>query len=325
MHALRRVVCAVVLVVAASIVAPPVGAHTATPESGQPSTQQTPSWFGAVPGLGELAPDPEPQDATVKLAGCTISNPMFSDDPDRVRPFVPSRYRLGSNAFFGPGAATIMAAVLACDGARVGSRAPAPTVLSLVAVQVEAEPADGNAADTAWSLYTRSTLSVLTSSSWYLIAAHTDNADLAARFRKSRVPVDYVDRVSYTTDYRTEDKSDSVVIPVRGGEYRLATTTRFPDPFVHNHDWSFWHDGTRGKRAGLFLHLHAMSDSSCSYWTSPVVGLVQPGCKATLAAPPRSRVAKLLGTPTRETPYAFNHPPSDARGHINLTREVRTG
>jgi hypothetical protein len=271
-----------------------------------------------VPGLGDVAPDSDPPSAPIKLAGCTVTNPMFKDDPARIRRFVPSRYELGTNAFFGPGAATINAAVLACGSVQVGRRAAARTVLSLIAVQVEPEPGDDNPADAAWNLYARSTLNVLPSSSWYLITAQTNNGELAARLRRRGLPVDYVARLAYHADYGSEAKSDSVAFPVGGGRYRLSTTTRFADPFVHNHDWMFWHDAARGARAGFFLHLHGMSDSSCGYWSSSLVSSVRPPCGATLTAPRGSPIAKFLGGTVRATPYAFNHPPSHARGYISL-------
>ena len=301
-------ICAVMLMLAVPIV---------------PRADATPQWLGDIPGLGEVAPDPQPAAVPVNLGGCTITNPLFEDDPARVRPFVPARYELGTNAFFGPQAATIIAAVLSCKSVSVDRRRPAPMVLALVAVQVEQDPAGDNPADRAWNLYTRSTLNVLPSSSWYLIAAQTDNAGFAARLRRMHLPVDLVAGLAYRADYDGPEKKDSVVIPTHGGPYRLTTTTRLADPFVHNHDWQFWHDGPRGESAGLYLHLHAMSDSSCGYWISPAVAATQPPCGATITAPPNSRIAKVLGARVRQTPYAFNHPPSQARGYITLKSEGR--
>ena len=295
----------------------------ATEAGGSPAAP-TPRWLGAVPGLGPIAPDPMPVDAPIRLSGCTVTNPLFPDDPTRLRRFVPAGYELGTNGFFGPDVATIVAGVLACgrDGERQGisiDGGPAvPTVISLVAVQVVADPAEGHPADPVWDLYNRSTLNFLPSSSWYLIDARTDNAALAARLRRTGLPVAHTPRLAYQQDYEGgSTKRDSVSAPTRRSRYRLTTTTMFPDSFDHNHDWFFWYDRPQG-RTGFFLHLHAMSDSSCGYHASPHVREIHPSCKATLRVSPRSKLARLLGASSRTTPYAFNHPPSHAPGYIDL-------
>jgi hypothetical protein len=95
----------------------------------------------------------------------------------------------------------------------------------------------------------------------------------------------------------------------------VQTRTRFPDAFVHDHDWFFWHDRSRGRRAtGFLLHLHAMSDSSCGYNGSAVVASTPLSCGATVTATAGGLLAEYLGAHSRVTPYAFNHPPTAASG-----------
>src|SRR3712207_6696697 len=79
-----------------------------------------PPWMGDIPGLAPIAPDSLPPDAAVALAGCTQTLNLFEEDRGRARQFVPSRYELGENAYFGPNVATLFSSVLACDEARVG-------------------------------------------------------------------------------------------------------------------------------------------------------------------------------------------------------------
>src|SRR5439155_18413741 len=121
------------------------------------------------------APDPRPATASVGLVGCTISNPLYDKTPGDVESFVPPDYQLGTNAFFGPNAATVIAAVLSCEHAG-GSHRPAR--MMVVAVQVVPRSAAGDPADQLWQAYDRSTLNFLPSSSWYIVAAETDNASL---------------------------------------------------------------------------------------------------------------------------------------------------
>lgn len=329
--------CMTVLAVMVAVV--PVAAGT-TSDSVDDPVVSTPGWLGNVPGLGEVAPDRVPPDGALELEGCTITNPLFPDDPERffpddperARTFVPDGYARGTNAYFiVPEAATVMVAVLRC--AQEGEDLDfGPFVLSLVAVQVEAEPTGDGALDQAWDGY-NSQLNFLPSSSWYLLAAHTDNAALSRRLRGAGLPVVFVEDLEHDLVYDTRDGSGTPGMPQTDvldvpspGRYGLATTTLFPDPFVHNHDWTFRY-GPPGGRTGFLLHLHAMRDSSCGYHLSPHAHAVDPSCGTTLTAEPGSRIADLLdardcerppGPCHRHTPYAFNHPPSDSPGYFAL-------
>lgn len=278
------------------------------------SETETPGWLGNVPGLGEVAPD-EPPASRMDLSGCTITNPLFEDDPGRVRELVPQDYELGTNAYFGPSAATIMVAVLACDRAGTGGER---VVLSLVAAQVLAEDSPGGAGDDAWDAYNQSTLNFLPSSSWYLLAVHTDNAAVAGELRAAGLEPVLAEGITFETDYAGSAKSDTVTVPLPPEHaYQMATTTLLADPFVHNHDWLFWSDGPKG-RAGFLLHLHAMEDSSCGYHLSPQVQATSPSCGTALTAEPGSRVAELLdfgAASSRETPYTFTHPEKSPAGN----------
>lgn len=242
---------------------------------------------------------------------------MFKDDPARVRPFVPERYELGSNGFFGPGVATIIAAVLVCEEVSVNGSPPARTVLTLIAVQIVAEPSGGDPLDASWDLYNRSTLNFLPSSSWYLISSQTDNGRLAGWFQEAGLPVAHVPGLAYQNDYGGSSKSDQASVPLRHSGYRLSTTTMLPDSFIHNHDWFFWYELPTG-RTGFLLHLDRMADSSCGYHTSKLFQSVQPSCASVLTAQPGGQVANFFGAPVRETSFAFNHPPSSNPGYISL-------
>ena len=271
----------------------------------------TPAWLGDVPGLGDKAPDMAPSN----LRGCTISNPMFKLPASDVRRggFVPAKYRLGTNAYFGPGAATVMAAVLVCDQ---GSAGRTPMIVSLLAVQIEADSNDDTPADAAWSAYNQSTLNFLPSSSWYLLEAHTNAPGVFKAFRRAGLPVR---KVSFrrSTDYGGALNTDSLSFGSAADQYRLVTSTALADPFVHNHDWLFRYDNPdNGRSTGFVLHLHAMADSSCGYHASPVVATTTAGCGTTIDIPESDALmCRLLGS-RRTTPYAFNHPTSHNSGSI---------
>lgn len=312
-----------VSLMAAILAALPGSAHAHPYEPGASSAPAedehlTPAWLGNIPGFGGIAPDHHPPEGATGLEGCTISNPLFKEDPARVDPFVPDGYELGSNGFFGPGVATVMAAVLACDAVKLdgGSSGESGAVVTLAAVQVVADASGDGPTDVAWDLYNRSTLNFLPSSSWYLVAAQTDNGDLARRMHQAGLPVVHAPDLAYENDYAAGGTTKSDVVRRHNG-FELATTTMFADPFIHNHDWFFWHDLPTG-RTGFLLHLKAMEDSSCGYHTSPIVQGAQPECGAQFTAQPGNEIASLLGSPVRHTPFAFNHPPSENPGYIAL-------
>jgi hypothetical protein len=311
--------CATALAIAETAASGAVGrAATPGPLPAATTAGVPPSWLGDVPGLGGVAPDVTPSGVPVNLSGCTVTLDLFKDDRARVRPFVPGHYELGTNAYFGPGVATIAAGALACDAAAVDGGAPARTVLSFIAVQVLADLSKGNVADALWDPYNRSTLNVLPSASWYLIATQTDSAALARRLDAAGLPVEDVSGLVYHTDYGTAMKSDLLTVPSQASGYRLATTTMVPDCCLfHNHDWAFLYDGVRGT-VGLFNHLHGMIDSACGYQASALVHAAVPSCGGTVTAQPGSRMATFLGAPSRETTVVFNHPKAHQPGYITL-------
>lgn len=278
---------------------------------------ETPDWLGDVPGLGAVAPDPTDPDAPVQLDGCTIANPLFAADPALTRAALPGGYRLAINPYLGPGRATVIAAAMRCDRASVLDDRPTPTTLTTYAVQVVAEPTGADLPGMLWDAYNRSSFNFLPSSSWYLLAARTDNGALAGVLAEAGLPADHVPGLTYRADHGGTVKRDLVT----ADGYELRVSTLVGDPFVHNHDWTFWH-GAPGRRSGFQLHLHAMSDSSCGYTVSPLVGSVLP-CGATLSTPPGSRVARLIGT-RAHTPFAFNHPPSRQPGYVTLFAQEKT-
>jgi hypothetical protein len=279
--------------------------------AGSGGGSSSPTWLGDVPGLGATAPDRWPGNVSAELRHCTISNPLLPDDPARVRAFVPAHYALGTNAFFGPAAATLIAVHLACvDDGNVGAAA---VNLTLLAVQVQPDAqAMTDVVNWAWTEYTRSTLNVLPSSSWYVLGMWTDDIVWATELHRARIPVTFTGRIRAARDDIGLSALDSVDV---AGALAIHSQTRLPDPFVHNHDWFFWHDvGPHGPTTGLLLHLHAMSDSSCGYHASPVFDVAPLACHATVRAPAGSRLADYLGGTSRDTPYAFNHPPTDVSG-----------
>jgi hypothetical protein len=288
-------------------------------------TTGPPPWMGDIPGLAGIAPDALPPDAVAALAGCTQTLNLFQDDAGRVRPFVPSRYELGENAYFGPGVATLFSSVLACDGARVGRRSAAKMLLGIVGVQIRSAATPGPEPFQAmWNAYNGSTLNFLPSSSWYLIRAETNNGDVAARLGEAGFDVETLPTFAFETKYFGSDKTDVAVVPSAESPYRVRTTTLFPDCcFVHNHDFMFFHDGPKGTTAFL-EHLNRMIDSSCGYQLHGVVNHVRPDCGGELTAAPGTPLADLFGASPRRTSMAFNHPDSHAWGYISL-REVAKG
>lgn len=285
------------------------------------ATDGPPPWMGNIPGLASVAPDAMPPDAAVALAGCTQTLNLFEDDPARVRPFVPSRYELGENAYFGPNVATLFSSVLACDHAGVGRGTPAPILLSMVGVQVRAAATPGaEPFQSMWNAYNRSTLNFLPSSSWYLISAETNNAAVAERLTEAGLGIETVPALTFETRYFGSEKTDVAVVPSTEAPYRVRTTTLFPDCcFVHNHDFTFFSDGPKGTIAFL-QHLNEMIDSSCGYQLHGVVNQVHPGCGGELEAEPGTPVGDLFGGggSARKTTMAFNHPDDHAWGYISL-------
>jgi hypothetical protein len=280
-----------------------------------------PSWMGDIPGLAPLAPDSMAPDAVVALQGCTQTLNLFQDDPGRVRPFVPNRYELGENAYFGPNVATIFSSILSCDQVRVGHGSSAPMLLSMVGVQVRSGATDEGPEPfrSMWNGYNRSTLNFLPSSSWYLISSETNNPEVAGRLTKAGLDIETVRDLAFETKYfGSGDKTDVAVVPSADAPYKVRTTTLFPDCcFVHNHDFMFFHDGPSGTVAFL-QHLNRMTDSSCGYQLHGVVNQVQSQCGGQLEARPGSPVADLFGSSARRTSMAFNHPDNHAWGYISL-------
>jgi hypothetical protein len=277
-----------------------------------------PSWLGDIPGLGGKAPEVTPSGVPVSLSGCTVTLDLFKDDPGRLRPFVPAHYKLGENAWLGPSVATIAAGALACDGASIDGAPPTRTVVSLIAVQVLADPSTGDAVDRLWDPYNRSALNFLPSSSWYVIASQTDNATLARRMKAAGVPIEDVPKLTYQTDYGTAMKSDVLTVPAPETGFRLATSTMVPDCCLyHNHDMAFLHDTPQGT-VGFFNHLSGMIDSACGYQASALVHAAVPSCGGTVTADPGSEIARFLGATSRQTTMVFNHPKAHQPGYLSI-------
>lgn len=278
-----------------------------------------PPWMGDIPGLAPIAPDSLPPDAAVALAGCTQTLNLFEEDRGRARQFVPSRYELGENAYFGPNVATLFSSVLACDEARVGQESAGRMLLSMVGVQIRsAASPGGDPFQGMWDAYNRSTLNFLPSSSWYLISTETNNAAVAGRLTEAGLKVETVPALTFETNYVAAEKTDVAVVPSTDAPYRVRTTTLFPDCcFVHNHDFMFFQDGPKGTTAFL-QHLNQMIDSSCGYQLHGVVNQMHPECGAEVEAQPGTPVADLFGSSRRKTSMAFNHPESHAWGYISL-------
>jgi hypothetical protein len=278
-----------------------------------------PSWLGDVPGFGQVAPDATTPGVPISLAGCTVSLDAFKDDPARVRPFVPAHYELGTLPYFGPGSATIGALALVCDAARVDGGSPARTVLSMIVVHILPDRSNREGGDPIWEGYNRWGLNLnLASSTWYLIAAGTDNAAVARRLGAAGLPIEDLPDLAYRNDYSTAMKTDFLRVPSRTSGYELATTTVVADCcFYHNHDMAVLYDGPTGT-VGLVNHLYAMIDSACGYWASAVVHAAVPDCVGRLTAPPGSRIADFLGGTSRETTWAFNHPKAHQPGYLSI-------
>jgi hypothetical protein len=296
-------------IAAASLAVTPAAALAADP----------PPWMGDIPGLANVAPDETPADAPIRLEGCTQTLDLFPDKPDRVRQFVPARYELGHNAYFGPGTATIFASLLDCQGASVEGEPAAPVRLAMIGAQLRSGPAVGDHPfDPMWDAYNRSTLNFLPSSSWYLMTAQTNNPDVAASLRRSGLEVETVQSLTFDTQYFGSAKSDRVDVPSAVTPWRAETTTMFPDCcFVHNHDFVFWQDGPQG--TGSFLqHLHSMIDSSCGYQAHAAVHSLEPRCGGKVEAAPGSELATFLGGSSRQTSMVFNHPDSRASGYLTV-------
>jgi hypothetical protein len=309
--------CATVLAVAAT--APSAAMGNAAPLPSSNAAGLPPGWLGDIPGIAPVPPDVKAPNAPVNLAGCTVTLDAFKDDPTRVRPFVPAHYQLGTLPYFGPGFATVGAMALVCDAARVDGGPPARTVISLMAVHILADGPENGATDALWDAYNRAGLNLnLASSTWYLIAAGTDNATLARRFQAIGLPLEYLPNLDYHNDYSTASKSDRLTVPSPASGYQLDTTTMVPDCcFYHNHDMAVVYDGPKGP-VGFVNHLYAMIDSACGYWASTLVYKFVPSCRARLTAQPGSRTANFLGGSSRETTWAFNHPKAHQPGYLTL-------
>jgi len=314
----RSVITATLALLLAFVPVVPSRAAAGTPDVSSASTP--PRWLGNIPGLAQVAPDPRPVQPAVNLTGCTQTLQLFRDDPARVRRFVPGHYELGTNAYFGPGTATIFASALVCD-ASVDRQPASPMVLSMVGAQLRPESTTGgHPADPGWDAYNQSTLNFLPSTSWYLVAAQTNNPQVGQVLRGAGLDVETVTDLAFGTDYDTADKRDVLTVPSKTAPYEAETTTVLPNCcFSHNHDWVFWQDGPNG-RTGFLEHLHSMLDSSCGYGyeVDRLVHAAQPSCGAKIHARPGSAVGDFLGATVRETSWALNHPTMEARGYLEV-------
>ena len=294
----------------------------ASPAYAMPTIRSTPPhWLGNIPGLGQTAPDARPANPAANLTGCTQTLGLFRDDPARVRRFIPDHYRLGENAYFGPGTATLFVSALVCDRASIGAKT-SPMVLSMIGAQLRPESTTaGNPADPAWDAYNQSTLNFLPSTSWYLLSAQTNNAAVAEALTRAGVDVEAVPDLRFETDYNsTAAKRDATTVPSSRTPYQVLNSTVLPNCcFSHNHDWVFWHDGPQGQ-TGFVEHLHGMLDSSCGYGyqVDTLVHAAQPSCGMTVHAEPGSPIADFLGAPARDTSWSLNHPTMRAWGYLTV-------
>jgi hypothetical protein len=232
--------------------------------------------------VGDRAAVPPTADAAVELRQCWMTVAYVARPAAELRRALPGGPDLGQT-FYGSDPLVGVWAV-SCARGRVEGRRAGPLVLSLVAVPV-ALTAPGAPPLANFFAHT-------------LIRADTNSRLLAARLRRAGLP----GRLARGARYR---HSRPGVVPASGrldlpGRYRIAVSASAPDPSnPHEHSNTFTHRG-RGQRPGqLGLTTAAAFDRFCF----PPAD----GCSATVAAPPGSAVAALLGSTSAAARVGFDH------------------
>jgi hypothetical protein len=188
-----------------------------------------------------------------------------------------------AQTFYGPDPLLGVWAV-SCKRGRVAGRRVGPVVLSLVGVPV-ALAAPG--APPLANFFAHA-----------LIRADTNSRVLAAGLRRAGLP----GRLRGTVRYR---HSRPAVVPSRGtldvpGAYRLEVSASTPDPTnPHQHSNRFSYRGRNGRLAQLGLTTATAFDRFCF----PAGG----DCSASVAAPPGSALADVLGGTSAKARVGFDH------------------
>jgi hypothetical protein len=231
---------------------------------------------------GGPAVDPVSADAAVKLRQCWLTVAYVPRPAAELRRALPGRPDLGQT-FYGNDPLLGVWAV-SCARSRVDGRRASRIVLSLVGVPV-ALTAPG--APPLANFFAHA-----------LIRADTNSRLLAARLRRAGLPA----RLARGARYR---HSHPGLVPSRGrldvlGRYRLDVSASAPDPTnPHQHSNTFTYRGRSGRSGQLGLTTAAAFDRFCF---PPAEG-----CSATVAAPPGSAMAGLLGGTSAAARVGFDH------------------
>jgi hypothetical protein len=231
---------------------------------------------------GAYSAPPQSAHAAVKLRACWMTVayvPRRADALKRAFPRLPDL----AQTFYGPDPLIGVWAV-SCARSRVAGRRVGPVVLSLVGVPV-ALTAPGAPPLANFLAHA-------------LIRADTNSRVLAAALRRAGLP----GQLGRAMGYR---HSRPGVIPSSGaldvpGAYRLEVSASAPDPTnPHRHSNRFTYRGRTGRAAQLGLATATAFDHFCF----PTAG----GCSATVAAPPGSALAEVLGGTATQARVGFDH------------------
>jgi hypothetical protein len=225
---------------------------------------------------------PHSAHAAVKLRGCWMTVAYVPRPADALRRAFPRLPDL-AQTFYGPDPLLGVWAV-SCARGRVAGRRVGRIVLSLIGVPVAlSAPGAPPLANFLAHALTR---------------ADTDSRVLAAAMRRAGLP----GRLGRAMGYR---HSRPGVVPSSGaldvpGAYRLEVSASAPDPTnPHRHSNGFTYRGRRGQVDRLGLATATAFDRFCF----PTAG----GCNATVAAPPGSALAEVLGGTSTQARVGFDH------------------
>jgi hypothetical protein len=225
---------------------------------------------------------PRSAHAAVKLRACWMTVAYVSRPADALKRAFPRLPDL-AQTFYGPDPLFGVWAV-SCARGRVAGRRVGPVVLSLVGVPV-ALTAPGAPPLANFLAHA-------------LIRADTNSRVLAAGLRRAGLP----GRLGRAMRYRHSrpgvmQSSGALDVP---GAYRLEVSASAPDPTnPHQHSNRFTYRGPGGRVAQLGLATATAFDRFCF----PTAD----GCSATVAAPPGSAVAEVLGATSAIARVGFDH------------------
>lgn len=191
------------------------------------------------------------RDSDIGLGDCRLTV-QFLEESDGQRMYregwLPKAQTLAEGFAYGPGSASLLVWVFACEHVSINGARAGAAMLSLTGIQIEDDLVRSHSAATHWDTY--------------LVWAHTDNAALAKVLRSAKLPAFTVPHMRF--NWRANGDTTTVTVPWSKSPYELSVKGRVPDA-PHLHDNTFQHGAQPGVGPRLELVIDPLvpRDKSC--------------------------------------------------------------